>query len=129
MNMINLHPVPWEPGTLWERFAPTKDLLPILRHELIFLLPVKRPAQALRVGPVSVAGPDLDVAEVGAQADLSARREEYLQQWGVSKKFCLRSGRQTSYERPWSRLNNLIPSGRSFSAMTSPSALTAQTWR
>ena len=79
MNMINLHPVPWEPETFWERFAPTKNL-PILGHELIFLVPVKCSTETLGVAKVRPAGPDLDVAEVGAQADPGAWREEYLEQ-------------------------------------------------
>ena len=79
MNMINLHPVPWEPQTFWERFAPTKNL-PILGPELIFLVPVEGSTETLGVAKVRLAGPDLDVAEVGAQTDPGARREEYLEQ-------------------------------------------------
>ena len=79
MNIINLHPVPWEPETFWERFAPTKNL-PILRHELIFLVPVKCTTKSLGVAKVSLAGPNFDVAEVGTQTDSGAGWEEYLEQ-------------------------------------------------
>ena len=79
MNMINLHPVPWEPETFWERFAPTKNL-PILGHELIFLVPVKSSTKSLRVAKVSFARPNFDVAEVGTQTDSGDGWEEYLEQ-------------------------------------------------
>ena len=77
MNMINSHPVPWEAGTLWERFGSAQDLS-ISRHELIILVSVKGPTETLGVVLVRPAGRQLDVAEVGAQAEVSPRREDYL---------------------------------------------------